>query len=605
MDNSTRGTCGARSTFRTLRLWIPAYVILLCGAAPAGAEISNAQGGTYADPATGFSVVLPEGWKQDSARQEERDRFFQNVKNMGLLVRGIPMSGDMGCSAFFVSPDAKAYVEVHWGDSPVPVEPKLAFAFTPHEVYHPGYARIGDPVIDPTTNNVTQVYRFKDGMAKELYSARVNPNRVRVITCAAASESAFKQYEATCDQVLKSVNVAAVSKVPEGPQEDPQEDPQPFRITAGPYLQNVQKTGITIMWETSQAAASRVRYGLERLTPMGDTFMVEVNYTENVAADTPTKIHAVNVSGLKQRTIYHYQVISRLPSGEEVASEDAVFRSAPDASTPFSFAVYGDSRHPAMSNGAWDTHAKVAQAIHAARPDLVLHTGDLTLDGRQHKRWLTEFFEPAKQLFSDTPLYAAIGNHEANAHWFYDLFSFPPPENYYSFDYGNTHFIALDSYANVKGVAEYGVIGRDSAEYRWLVSDLRSSKAKWKVVLLHHPIYDSSFQSDPQSIQLRQTLSPVFEQYGVDIVFNGHDHLYERSYPMRGGKVDLKRGIPYVTTGGGGAEPHQFLQRKKAEFIVTGQVVPHYCVVNVADGLLEMKVLDLDGRLIDSLAITK
>ncbi|MFN8626002.1 MAG: metallophosphoesterase family protein [Candidatus Binatia bacterium] len=604
MADAARWVTATRPSSQPFRLWL--FLLLLGGGVAASAgRADESKGPTYADPATGFSISLPEGWKRDNARQEERDRFFHNVKNMGLLVRGIPLTGDMGCSAFFVSPDSKAYVEVHWGDSPVPVEPKLAFAFTPHEVYHTGYARIGDPVIDPITNNVTQEFRAKDGMAKELYSVRVDPNRVRVVTCGAATEAAFKQYEATCDRILKGVNVAAVSTVSERPREDPPEDPQPFRITAGPYLQNAQKTGITIMWETSQPATSKVRYGLERLTPMGDTFMVEVNYTENAGTDTPTKLHAVSLNGLEPHIVYHYRIVSRLPSGEETTSEDAVFRVAPDASTPFSFVVYGDSRHPATSDGAWDTHAKVAQAIHAARPDLVLHTGDLTLDGRQHKRWLTEFFAPAKSLFSDTPLYATMGNHEANAHWFYDFFSLPPPENYYSFDYGNTHFIVLDSYANVKGVADFGVIGKDSAEYRWLVNDLKSSKAKWKIVTLHHPIYDSSFQSDPGSLQLRQLLSPLFEQYGVDLVFNGHDHLYERSYPMRAGKVDLKHGIPYITSGGGGAELHQFLQRKKAEFVVTGQVVPHYCVVAVANGLLEMKVFDLDGRLIDSLTLAK
>lgn len=605
MANNDHRTDGDRFARRTFGLWIPALLMLVCSAATAAVAAAELKGATYADPETGFSITLPEGWNQDSLRQQERDRFFQNVKNLGLLVRGMPLTGDMGCSGFFVSPDGKAYVEVHWGDSPVAVEAKLAFAFTPHDVYHEGYLRAGDPVIDPKTNNVTQVYTFKDGKAKELYSTRVNPNRVRVITCVAATEAAFRQYEAACDQILSGVNLAAVSSVAERPQEDPEEEPQPFRITAGPYLQNVQTAGITIMWETSQAAASKVRYGLERLTPMGDTFMVEVNYTENVSNDTPTKIHAVTVTGLKQHTVYHYQIVSRSPSGEEVNSEDAVFRVAPGAGTPFSFAVYGDSRHPVTSNGNWDTHATVAQAIHATRPDLVLHTGDLTLDGRQHKRWLTEFFGPAKGLFSDTPIYAAIGNHEANAHWFYDFFSYPRPENYYSFDYGNTHFVVIDSYATVKGVAEYSVIGRDSAQYRWLVDDLKLSKAKWKVVLLHHPIYDSSFQFDPESLKLRQTLSPVFEQYGVDIVFNGHDHLYERSYPMRNGKVDLKRGIPYITTGGGGAEPHQFLQKKKAEYIITGRVVPHYCLVDVADGRVEMKVFDLEGHLFDSLSITK
>jgi hypothetical protein len=580
----------------------------LFGTAAAASPSSSSEDETKArsaPAASEFSLTPPEGWKRDSARQEERDRFFHNVKNMGLLVRGMALTADMGCAGVFVSPDGQAYVELYWGDSPVPVEPKLAFAFSPHDVLQEGFQRVGDPAIDPATNNVTQVFTFKHGKAKELYTTRANPNQVRVVTCAGTTEAAFQRYESTCDRIIAGLNVAAAATTSERSEDDQPENPQPFRITAGPYLQDVRKARVTIMWETSQPATSKVRYGLERLTPMGDTFMAEVTYTESVTADQPATIHQITLSGLKQRKLYHYQAISRLASGEEVVSEDAVVRTAPEADTPFTFAVYGDSRRPATGNGQWDTHAKIAEAIHAARPDLVLHTGDLTLNGAQHQRWLSEFFGPAKLLFSDTPVYVAIGNHEARAHWFNEFFAYPPPKNYYSFEFGNTHFVAIDSYETVKGVAEYAVIGRESAEYRWLVDDLKSAKAKWKVVFLHHPIYDSSFQFDPQSIKLREVLAPVFEQYGVDIVFNGHDHLYERSYPIRKGKVDLKHGIPYVTTGGGGAEAHHFLQKKKAEYIAQGRVVPHYCLVEIVDGRLEMKVLDLDARLIDSLAITK
>lgn len=555
--------------------------------------------------ASDFTVQLPDGWKRDMAREQERDRFFHNVKNMGLLVRGMALSSDMGCAGVFVSPDGQAFVELHWGDSPVPVEPKLAFAFSPHEVFQPGFQRLGEPVIDPATRNVTQVFTFARGKAKELYTMHANPNQVRVVTCAAANDAAFEQYAAACDRIIASANVAAPAPKSESAAADPPEAPAPFRITVGPYLQDARTTSITVMWETSQPGTSVVRYGSERLTPMGDTFMTEVNYTETAATDQPTMIHQVTLNGLKQHELYHYQVHSRLPSGEEAVAEDAVLRTAPDADTPFMFAVYGDSRRPAMPLGQWTTHAKIAEAIHTARPDLVLHTGDLTLNGAQHQRWLTEFFGPAKVLFSDTPVYVAIGNHEAGAHWFNDFFAYPAPKDYYSFDYGNTHFVALDSYGTLNGVAEYTVIGRDSAEYAWLVDDLKKTKAKWKVVFLHHPLYDSSFQSDPQSLKLRQVLGPVFEQHGVDIVFNGHDHVYERSYPMRAGKVDLRRGIPYITTGGGGAEAHYFLQKKKAEYIAEGRVTPHYCLVDVVDGRLDMKVFDLDGRLVDSLTLTK
>ena len=99
-------------------------------------------------------------------------------------------------------------------------------------------------------------------------------------------------------------------------------------------------------------------------------------------------------------------------------------------------------------------------------------------------------------------------------------------------------------------------------------------------------------------------LSPLFEKYGVDIVFNGHIHNYERSYPLKNDKVDMKKGIVYIVTGGGGAILES-LKEKRSFFTAESAVTYHYCLVKIVKNYLHMMVYDIEGKLLDFLIINK
>ena len=114
------------------------------------------------------------------------------------------------------------------------------------------------------------------------------------------------------------------------------------QIRVGPYLQHVTQTSITIMWETTEPADSRVDYGT---TP---------DYGQRAAAPKPVKIHEVTIAGLRPETHYHYRVTSAGAS-----SRDATFDTAVKRDTPFRFVVYGDSRSDPP------THRRVCEAIGA------------------------------------------------------------------------------------------------------------------------------------------------------------------------------------------------------------------------------------------------
>ena len=363
-----------------------------------------------------------------------------------------------------------------------------------------------------------------------------------------------------------------------------------LRIIKGPYLQNVKKDRITIMWETNEKASSCVYYGETS------------GYGKKVVRDKLKKIHEITISGLREETIYHYQVGSGVASELEeevtrITSKDSVFKTAVRENTPFCFAVYGDNR----SNE--ECHTRIAEAIVQKRPDFVLNVGDVVTRGNKYRDWERDFFEPAKELFKNTPFYIAIGNHEKNAHWFYDFTSFPEPENYYSFDYGNTHFTIVDSNRIAQDIDTSDLLP-GSVQYEWLEKDLKYSDSCWKFVFFHHPPYSSSPHFPEEACEKMRILSPLFEKYDVDIVFNGHVHNYERSYPLKNNKVDMENGVIYVVTGGGGAEFHS-LKEKRSFFTAESAIKHHYCLVKIVEKQLQMMVYDIESKLLDFLIIRK
>jgi PKD repeat protein len=340
-------------------------------------------------------------------------------------------------------------------------------------------------------------------------------------------------------------------------------------ITKGPYLQNARADSIVAMWETSESATSRVEYGLA------------TSYGQSLTSSTAVRIHEVRLTGLAADTAYHYRVVSTGATGT-VFSSDSTLRTAIVGATPFRFVAYGDSRTFAAS------HAAVVSAIIARAPRLVLHTGDLVRDGTVASYWQTELFDPARPLLRTTPFYATLGNHEYHSSYYYAYFSTPPGggtggEQWYSFDYGNAHFISLDT---------SGDYSSGSAQYNWLVNDLRSTTAEWVVVFTHYPAYSSGVHGGTPTVQSR--LVPLFEQYGVDMVFCGHDHIYERSY---------KNGIYYFVTGGGGAELYSW-GKTSNPYRQFSKSAYHHITVDIDGNTATIKARTNDGVAFDTVTIT-
>jgi len=339
----------------------------------------------------------------------------------------------------------------------------------------------------------------------------------------------------------------------------PLTDSQPTTaIIAGPYLQHVTMTEITIRWVTSQSTT-------ENIVQWGSA----VSSLSTTKGDPNREWHEILITGLQPETTYVYQVIS-----DEVASAWYTFTTAPENSGDVTIIAYGDSR------GVWDNWhnaLRVAQAIEKSRPDLVINTGDLVANGLYEEQWI-QCFQTATYSHNAS-LYPVLGNHDLPAAQMAQYCSLPGNEQWYTFDYGESHVVILNSiYPDMLSLSQY----------LWLIRTLPTEQL-WTIVAFHHPPYSSGEHGDTLRTKLLWT--PLFNAMGVDIVLNGHDHNYEHL------KVNK---VHYLVTGGGGAPLYDV---GSGPWTLHAESAFHFCRLSCTQDQLQVTAIDVDGRELDSFAL--
>lgn len=301
-------------------------------------------------------------------------------------------------------------------------------------------------------------------------------------------------------------------------------------LTRGPYLQQAAPTSMVIRWRTNLAVAGRVHIG-----PSAGV----ISQTFDEAA--PATDHSVKLTGLAPDTTYYYSVGS--PDGM-LAGGDAhhVFTTPPLAGTAKATRLWvlGDA---GTKNANQRNVRDAFYAFTGSRtPDLCLLLGDNAYNDGTDAEFQAAIFDTYPTMLRRSPFWSCLGNHEtySAAPWpYFDIFTFPTngeaggvasgTEYYYSFDYGNIHFISLDSMITSR------VAG--GAMATWLADDLASTTATWIIAFFHHPPYTKgSHNSDTETelIEMRQNILPILENGGVDLVLSGHSHCYERSFLLDG-----------------------------------------------------------------------
>ncbi len=312
--------------------------------------------------------------------------------------------------------------------------------------------------------------------------------------------------------------------------------------------------------------------------------------------------YEAELTGLAANTTYFYRAM--LNGQNQAPNDELSFRTA--SSDPFTFLVFGDSGQATTDQLNVATRMSILEypTSGPGGPAFVLHTGDIAyLDGT-FDQFESRYFAYYLHMMKKTPFFPAPGNHEYvtnSAAAFVAVHSVPtatvPPADrgrYYSFDWGNTHFICIDSNDPLLAADA----GRGQM-LQWLEDDLQRTNQFWRIAYWHHPPYAFGPNSaDPSSIViydiLKRKLLPILERHGVQLVFNGHEHSYQRSKPILAGAVadDPNNGIVYITTGGGGASLYPVYPRPIVEF---GVSAPHYMHVDVQGGKITMTPVGADG----------
>ncbi len=348
---------------------------------------------------------------------------------------------------------------------------------------------------------------------------------------------------------------------------------------------------MTVIWQLETTQSCTFEWGIDTTYGLGCEVTTEFGDDHQ---------HSHTMTGLSPGILHFYQVTC----GSDSIS-GSFFSAPPETASDIKFFVYGDTRT------LYTIHNTISECLisaYSADPEyqtIVLATGDLIEFGAFEPSWQREFFNDAmantRQQMRELPFTTTLGNHELyednyvgvdmETQLFGKYFPYPAVDRrYWSFDYGPVHVTIVDQYPPYYDPYGQGLI--DAAQLAWIESDLSSTDRKWKLIVLHEPGWSAGGSSGhpENNLEVQELLQPLCEQYGVQIVFAGHNHYYARA---------CVNGVYHLTVGGGGAPLYEpYLSYPNVIFT---QKVNHFCKVEIVEDTLVVRVLDVTNAIIDSL----
>lgn len=298
------------------------------------------------------------------------------------------------------------------------------------------------------------------------------------------------------------------------------------QVTRQPYLQIPTPNSVVVRWQTGTGVVGKICYGTS-----------VSSLTQNITESEDEKIyHEIKLTGLNPGTKYYYSV-----EGISKGNEDQYFITAPETGTnqPVRIWVISDFGQSTSSDNArrvetvaqWKSFNN--QSHHAS---FVLSLGDQSEDDAiyqiQHN-----YFNQLENVLKNSPLYTTIGNHDNHDSLYNYLRTFSLPaeaeaggtashtEKYYSFNYSNIHVVVLCS--EIYDDLNF------KAQTEWLKNDLDKNQQKWLIACMHQPLHSGGYHPSDEvedAQKRRDAWLTVLEDYGVDLILQGHNHVYERSF---------------------------------------------------------------------------
>jgi len=343
---------------------------------------------------------------------------------------------------------------------------------------------------------------------------------------------------------------------------------------------------MTVMWITDQPEAGRVLYGkTESQTALVASQVAKLAYKPKYAKFVERYAHKARIERLEPDTRYVYSL-----ECQGTRSEWHSFRTLPSGGKGFSFIIYGDNR-------TYVQRHKEVVANFARHKDLsfIINTGDLSRRSGDYTFLEKELFLPLAGVIGDVPLVVCPGNHDRSGTngVLQTLFETPLTVKWYSFDCANAHFCSL--YSDVSDREKPKMLA-------WLREDLDSPSARaadWRIAVFHIPPYNLAKVAKNWG---REDVMPILRQKGVDIVFSGDAHGYQRFRPLLADDAPGALPITCIISAGGGATLRNINDRTG---LVCGRKTYNYSTVRVDGERFELKTYDSQRRLFDSLVLTK
>ncbi len=408
----------------------------------------------------------------------------------------------------------------------------------------------------------------------------------------------------------------------------------PASLERGPYLQMGTPNSMIVKWRTDNNKTGRVIYG---------TTWNSLNLVANEVANTTD--HEVQLTGLLPYTKYYYAIGSQTDTLFGYGDSTNYFYTSPPVGDKSKKRIWvlGDA---GTANSNQRNVRDAYYNHHNNYTDLILQLGDNAYSDGTDSEYQDAMFENMyEDILRKTVVWSTIGNHDSRSTnitsgtgVYFDIYTFPKNaeaggvasgvENYYSFDYGNIHFMVLSS-------EEYNLDSTD-AMLIWAKQDIQNTTQDWIVGLWHHPPYSKgSHDSDGSGTEtdMREQALPILEKYGLDLVLNGHSHSYERSMLINGhydvsstltpsmildntsGKhsvdcayqktttgPDAGKGAVYIVTGSAGKKSSGSLDHAAMYYSVSelGSTF-----IEVEGNRMDIKFIDDNGNVDDELSIMK
>ena len=347
-------------------------------------------------------------------------------------------------------------------------------------------------------------------------------------------------------------------------------------LTKGPTLiLTGNNTQMRVFWQWSANSAFTVQWGAS--TSYGSSAGVS-------AKDTTNHLYQYDISGLTPGSKYYYRVVT----GSQCAS-GSFYAPPASSATSIKFFSYGDTRTNGSTHNSLAGRVDSAFAADPAFQTLNINVGDW-VSGDSESAWTGEWFASGytniRKQDANIADIGVRGNHESGATYWKRYWPEPFQSGglYWSFDYGPMHVIMLDQYTSY---------APGSAQYNWLKADLAASTKTWKFVVFHEPGW-SAGGGHANNTSVQQNLQPLFTQFGVSIVFAGHNHYYARASVS---------GVTHLTMGGGGA-PSYTPASGQANIVktVSGNSFGEF---SISGKTLTAQIINNSGSVVDSFTITR